>query len=155
MRSTILATVLAFSLAACGDDTASAKKAPAPAPAPAPAAPKQPEFKSDPKGTVCIACSIRTDGPACKKCKTTLKAEIAPVTPKTAASGDVGKSALAPLFACPKEGCTFTDARKGTCLKHGDTEMKVQWFGCAACGVNEPVAGKCAKCGSALVKTLK
>lgn len=153
MRSTILATVMAFALAGCGDDDKPAKKTSA-APAAAPAAKKEPEFKSDPKGNLCLACNLRTDGATCKKCKAVLKAEMPAPAPKSGPS-EVGKSAVAPLYACPKEGCTFTDARKGTCLKHSDTEMKVQWFSCAKCGVNEPTAGKCAKCDAELVKTLK
>jgi len=110
MRSTILATVMAFALAGCGDDDKPAKK--------------EPEFKSDPKGNLCLACNLRTDGATCKKCKAVLKAEMPAPAPRSGPS-EVGKSAVAPLFACPKEGCTFTDARKGTCLKHSDTEMKI------------------------------
>ena len=70
-------------------------------------------------------------------------------------SGPVGKTAVAASFACPKEGCTVTFPSKGACLKHADTQMKEQWFTCAKDSVKEPVAGKCAKCGADLTRTLQ
>lgn len=152
MRMWIAATVMALALAGCGKDEPAPK--PPPAAAATPPAPKQPEFKSDPKGNLCLACNLRTDGPKCKKCGTQLKAEMPAPMPRPA-TGEVGKSAVAPLYACPKEGCKWTDAKAGMCFTHKDIQMKVQWFSCAKCGVNEAAAGKCSKCGGDLVKTLK
>lgn len=71
------------------------------------------------------------------------------------ATGDVGKSAIAPVWACPEPGCKYTEAKKNTCLTHPQTTLKEQWFVCAKDSVNEPVPGKCSKCGAELSKTLK
>ena len=147
-----VAIVLALALAGCGE----AKKPPAEAqkPKPPPAAPKAPEVKSDPNGkNTCITCTLKTNDDLCPKCKAPLKVAAAPAGPKT--SGEVGKSAVAALFACPEAGCNFTDARKGTCLKHATVQMKEQWFVCEKCSKKEPLAGKCAGCGADLVRKLQ
>lgn len=151
MRLWILAAALVA--AGCGSETAPASSA-SPAAAPKPP-PKEPEVKSDPTGKhACIKCGIRTHEDSCPKCKAVLKAEAPPPAPPRP-PGEVGKSALSAVWACPKEGCTFTDPRRGTCFKHADTQLKEQWFVCAKCSVSEPVAGKCSKCGGALARTLK
>lgn len=128
---------------------------PAKASAPPPAAPKAPEVKSDPNGkNTCITCVLKTNEANCPKCKAPLKAAAAPPSaPKT--GHDVGKSAVSAVFACPEAGCTFTDARKGTCLKHATTQLKEQWFVCEKCSKKEPVAGKCAGCGADLARKLQ
>jgi hypothetical protein len=69
--------------------------------------------------------------------------------------GPVGKTAVAASFACPKEGCEVTFPSKGPCLKHGDTEMKEQWFVCEKDAMKEPEKGKCGKCGADLQRVLK
>jgi hypothetical protein len=147
-----IAFILALALAGCGES----KKPPLASTAPKPpvAAPKEPEIKSDPNGKYrCIACSIKTNETACPKCKTVLKAAEAPAAPKSTAA--VGKSAVSAVFACPEAGCSFTDARKGTCLKHSTVQLKEQWFVCEKCSKKEPVAGKCAGCGAELVRKLQ
>jgi hypothetical protein len=145
--------VALFALAVgCGDSA----KPPAPAPKPPPAAPmapKAPEVKSDPTGkNLCLTCGIKTNEDACPKCKAVLKAAPAPAAAKS--SGEVGKSQVGALWACPKEGCAYTEAKKNTCLKHGDTQLQEQWFVCEKDSVKEPVAGKCSKCGAALSRKL-
>jgi hypothetical protein len=129
---------------------------PAKASAPPPAAAKAPEVKSDPNGkNTCITCVLKTNEANCPKCKAPLKAAMAPATTAPKAHGEVVKSAVSAVFACPEAGCTFTDARKGTCLKHSTTQMKEQWFVCEKCSKKEPVAGKCAGCGADLARKLQ
>lgn len=147
-----VAIVLALALAGCGE----AKKEPAETakPKPPPAAPKAPEIKSDPTGkNTCIVCTLKTNEDNCPKCKASLRVAAAPAAPKP--SGDVGKSAVSAVFACPEDKCTFTDARKGTCLKHTTVQMKEQWFVCDKCSKKEPVAGKCAGCSADLTRKLQ
>ncbi len=146
-----VAFILALALAGCGES----KKAPVEAAKPKPpAAPKAPEVKSDPNGkNTCIVCTLKTNEDSCPKCKASLRAAAPAPAPKT--SGEVGKSAVSAVFACPEDKCTFTDARKGTCLKHTTVQMKEQWFVCEKCSKKEPVAGKCPGCGAALVRKLQ
>lgn len=153
------AFALVLSLAACGGSEDPKPKPPAKTPVkPAGSSTAAaPAVKSDPNGkNLCLACKIRTNDVKCPGCGTVLKAEIVG-TPATThkSSGAVGKSAVAALFACPKEGCTYTEAKKNTCLKHADTTLVEQWFTCAACSKKEPVAGKCAGCGADLKRTLQ
>jgi hypothetical protein len=75
--------------------------------------------------------------------------------PKKIGGEAVGKTSVAAVFACPKEGCSVTFPSKGACLKHADTQMKEQWFTCAKDSVKEPVAGKCPKCGTDLSRILQ
>ena len=148
-----VAILLALALAACGEkeSESSAKKTPPPAPAP-----KAPEIKSDPTGkNACVACGIKTNDSACPKCKTVLKAAIAAPTTAPKPAGEVGKSAVSAVYACPEDKCTFTDARKGTCLKHSTVQLKEQWFVCEKCAKKEPVAGKCAGCAAELTRKLQ
>ena len=153
MRTAACALVLA--LAACGgSEEPKAKPQAKPAAKPAGSA-AAPAVKSDPNGKhLCIACKIRTNDTKCPACGTVLKAETEGA-PAHKPSGAVGKSAVAALYACPKEGCTYTEAKKNTCLKHADTTLVEQWFTCAACSKKEPVAGKCAGCGADLKRTLQ
>jgi hypothetical protein len=146
----------AFSLAVligCGEKPEPEAKKPA---APPPATPKPPEIKSDPTGkNTCVKCALKTNEDVCPKCKTPLKAAVAPATstaPKTHA--EVGKSAVGGVYACPEPGCTFSEPKKGTCLKHTTTQMKEQWFVCEKCSKKEPLAGKCGGCGAELVRKL-
>jgi hypothetical protein len=122
-----------------------------------PAAPKAPEVKSDPNGkNTCITCTLKTNEANCPKCKAPLKVAAAPAatsTPKP--TGDVGKSTVSGLYACPEAGCTFAEPKKGTCIKHTTTQMKEQWFVCEKCSKKEPVAGKCAGCSADLVRKLQ
>ncbi len=151
MRNWCLAAALA--LAGCGKEEAPRAKAPAP-PAP-PTAPKPPEVKSDPAGkNLCLACQIRTNESACPKCKAVLKAPVADM-PKAAPSGDAGKSAVGAIWVCPKPGCKYWEAKKNTCLTHGDTQLKERWYVCAACKVEQPAEGKCSKCASDLKPELR
>src|SRR5687768_14351453 len=114
-----LALILSIAAAAgCGEAPAPPPAMKPPAPPPAPKA----EFKSDPNGkNTCIVCVLKTNDPNCPKCKAPLKAAMAPA-PAHKPSGDVGKSAISAVYACPE--CTFTDARKGTCLKHSTVQLK-------------------------------
>jgi hypothetical protein len=152
MRFVPVALALAL-LASCGKEPEPPKKT---APPPPPKA-MEPELKSDPTGkNLCLKCNFRTNDAACPKCKTVLKAAVEPEKPKTSTpAGEVGKSAVSAVYACPKEGCKFTDARKGKCLPHPDVDLKEQWFVCEKCSVKEPVAGKCSKCQSDLVRKLQ
>jgi hypothetical protein len=114
-----------------------------------------PEILGDPAGrNLCLQCGLKTNDKACPKCKTVLVAETAPAAPRTA-PGEVGKSNLAPTYACPREGCTFTSARKEKCLPHPDTDLKEVWYTCAQDGVRQTTPGKCAKCGGNLGRELK
>jgi len=155
MRKVALAL---FVLAAgCGDSKKSPVPVPVPKPPPAPTsilnAPKGPEIKSDPNGKyTCIVCTLKTNEETCPKCKAALKTSAAPAP--HAPSGVVGKSAMSAVFACPEAGCTFTDPRKGTCLKHSTVQMKELWYVCEKDAAKEPVAGKCSKCGAELQKKL-
>jgi hypothetical protein len=118
--------------------------------------PRAPEVKSDPNGKfTCLACNLKTSEANCPKCKAQVgqPAAAPPSTPKT--PGEVGKSAVAALFACPKPGCDVKFPSKGTCLKHSDTQMVEEHFACAKCAVKSPQAGKCEKCGEALKSTVK
>jgi hypothetical protein len=143
----------AVAVAGCGEKPA-APAAIKPPVAPPPA-PKAPEVKSDPNGkNTCITCTLKTNEANCPKCKAPLKVAAAPA-PAHKPSGDVGKSAISAVFACPEDKCTFTDARKGTCLKHSTTQLKEQWFVCEKCAKKEPVAGKCAGCSADLVRKLQ
>jgi hypothetical protein len=145
MRTWTLAAALA--LAGCGEGSS------APPPPPSTPAAKAVEVAREMSGKYpCVKCNLRTNEETCPQCKTPLAPKI-DEAPRSA--GEVGKSAVAPRWACPVEGCDFTDARKDKCLKHADTDLKEQWFACAACGVKEPVEGKCAKCGTALKRTLQ
>jgi hypothetical protein len=147
----------AASFAGCGEKPAeSAKPATIKPPVVAPPpAPKTADVKSDPNGkNTCITCTLKTNEANCPKCKAPLKAAAVPA-PAHKPSGDVGKSAISAVFACPEDKCTFTDARKGTCLKHATTQLKEQWFVCDKCGKKEPVAGKCAGCGADLARKLQ
>jgi len=116
----------------------------------------EPALKSDPAGkNLCLQCNFRTNDASCPKCKTVLRAAVEE-KPKTATpAGEVGKSAVSAVYACPKEGCKFTDARKGKCLPHPDVDLKEQWFVCDKCSVKEPVAGKCSKCQADLARKLQ
>lgn len=144
---------LSLALAACGESTPPAETAKTPPPAPA--APKAPEIKSDPNGkNTCITCLLKTNADACPKCKAPLKVAAAPPAAHKP-TGDVGKSAVSALFVCPEDKCTFTDARKGTCIKHATTQLKEQWFVCEKCSKKEPVAGKCGGCSADLVRKLQ
>jgi hypothetical protein len=148
----------AVGFAGCGEKPAeSAKpatiKPPVVAPPPAPKA----DVKSDPNGkNTCITCTLKTNEANCPKCKAPLKA-AAVAAPSTAPkpSGDVGKSTVSGLYACPEPGCTFAEPKKGTCIKHATTQLKEQWFVCDKCGKKEPVAGKCAGCGADLTRKLQ
>ena len=141
-------------VAGCGEKPAPPAAAKPPVPPPAPKA-ATPEYKSDPNGkNTCIVCTLKTNEANCPKCKAPLKAAAAPA-PAHKPSGDVGKSAVSAVFACPEDKCTFTDARKGTCLKHATTQLKEQWFVCEKCSKKEPVAGKCAGCGADLARKLQ
>ncbi len=159
MRAWIASVVLI--LAGCGSDAAPPpppKKAPSPkigtAPAAGKALAKEPEIQGDPAGKyLCLQCGLKTNEKACPKCKTVLAAD-APAAPKTA-PGEVGKSSLAPTYACPKEGCKFTSARKEKCLPHPDTDLKELWYVCAKDGVSQTTPGKCAKCGGDLARELR
>jgi len=143
----------AVAVAGCGEKPAPpppSKAAMAPPPAP-----KAPEVKSDPNGkNTCITCTLKTNEANCPKCKAPLKVAAAPA-PAHKPSGDVGKSAISAVFACPEDKCTFTDARKGTCLKHSTTQLKEQWFVCDKCSKKEPVTGKCPGCSADLVRKLQ
>jgi hypothetical protein len=148
-----VAILLALALAACGEKEPEpvVKKTPPPAP-------KAPEIKSDPAGkNTCVACGIKTNDSACPKCKTVLKAPATTASPAAAPkpAGEAGKSAISAVYACPEDKCTFTDARKGTCLKHATVQLKEQWFVCEKCAKKEPVAGKCAGCGAELARKLQ
>ena len=59
------------------------------------------------------------------------------------------------MYACPESGCTFSEPKKGTCIKHSDVQMKEQWFVCEKCSKKEPAAGKCAGCGADLARKLQ
>lgn len=154
MKAWTLAVALALCSAGCGSGEPPEKTVPkASATAGKPAEPVPPPVKSDPAGkNVCMKCKIRTNDDSCPGCKTLLKAAATPPTPRS--TGEVGKSAVAPGYACPKTGCKFTSARKETCLSHGDTMLQELWFVCSKCGVSEPRAGKC-KCGAELARTLR
>ncbi len=153
MRLVSAALTLAL-LAACGKEPdKQTSQAPAPPP---PVKPAEPALKSDPAGkNLCLQCNFRTNEASCPKCKTVLKAPVEEKPKSSAPPGEVGKSSVAALYACPKEGCTFTDARKGRCLPHPDVDLKEQWFVCEKCPAKEPVAGKCAKCQGALSRKLQ
>jgi len=152
MRTACAAAFL-LGVLGCGAEPPPPKKSPATAPVAA--APKAAAVKNDPSGKyACIQCNIRTNEATCPGCKTPLAAApAAPAAPKT--GGEVGKSTTAPRFACPKADCEFKDARKGTCIKHSDTQMIEEWFACQACSVKQPEPGKCGKCGAALKSTVK
>ncbi len=159
MRAWTLSFVLIA--AGCGGDSAPPASAPKPgAPAakapPAAGAPalKEPALRGDPAGKyLCLQCGLKTNEKACPQCKTVLASDAA-AAPKSA-PGDVGKSNLAPTYACPKDGCTFTSARKEKCLPHPDTDLKELWFACAKDGVSQTSPGKCGKCGGALARDLR
>ena len=113
-------------------------------------------IKSDPTGkNQCIKCNLKTNDDKCPKCGTVLKAANKPSSaPQPAKSGaTVGKSTTSAVYACPE--CPFTDPRGGTCIKHTEIKLKLQYFVCAKCSVKEAVAGKCSKCGTELKKTLE
>lgn len=153
MRIPACALILALA-AGCGGSEEPKPKPAANKPAAKPAAAPAAAVKSDPDGKhLCITCKIRTNDAKCPGCGAVLKADTTAHAPK--ASGAVGKSAVAALYACPKEGCTYTEAKKNTCLKHGDTQLVEQWFVCQACSKKEPAAGKCAGCGNELKRTLQ
>ena len=156
MRIAVASLVLALAVG-CGGSEDPAPKAPSKPPAkPAGTASTAPakSVKSDPDGKhLCISCKIRTNDSKCPGCGTVLKADTTVHAPKS--SGTVGKSAVGGLFACPKEGCPYTEPKKNTCLTHADTTLKEQWFVCSACSKKEPAAGKCAGCGSDLKRTLQ
>lgn len=145
--------VLALALtASCGKEPEKAVKPPPVAPP----KPVEPALKSDPSGkNLCLACNFRTNDASCPKCKTVLRAPVEEKPKTSAPAGEVGKSAVSPVYACPKEGCKFTDARKGKCLPHPEIDLKEQWFVCDKCSVKEPVAGKCSKCQAALSRKLQ
>jgi hypothetical protein len=131
MRNLACAASLALALVAC--DIKTAKPQP-------PAPPAKPPVMEAPK-------PVMAPPPAATK---------PPVEAPKKISGDtVGKTSVAAVFACPKEGCSITFPSKGPCLKHADTPMKEQWFVCAKDSVKEPVAGKCPKCGADLARTLQ
>jgi len=159
MKAWTLALVLV--LAGCGSDTSPSSKSPKTGtpgaktalPPHLPAA-KEPVIQGDPAAKyLCLQCGLRTNDKACPKCKTVLAADTAPA-PKTA-PGDVGKSNLAPTYACPKEGCKYTSARKEKCLKHEDTDLKEVWYTCAKDAAGQTAPGKCAKCGGDLARELR
>jgi hypothetical protein len=147
--------LLALALvASCGKEPS--KPPPKPPTPPAPVKPAEPALKSDPNGkNLCLACNFRTNDAACPKCKTVLKAAMEEKPKTSAPTGEVGKSAVSAVYACPKEGCKFTDARKGKCLPHPDVDLKEQWFVCDKCSVKEPLAGKCSKCQADLARKLQ
>jgi hypothetical protein len=145
---------LAIILAAMGCGSDSAPPPPSPAKPKSPAI-KEPEIQGDPAGkNLCLQCGLKTNDKACPKCKTVLVAETSPTAPKSA-PGDVGKSNLAPTYACPKEGCKFTSARKEKCLPHPDTDLKEAWYVCAKDGVSQTSPGKCGKCSGDLARELR
>ncbi len=151
MRIAPVLSALAL-VASCGREP----EKPVMKPPPAQAKPVEPELKSDPAGkNLCLKCNFRTNEASCPKCKTVLKAAIDEKPRTSAPPGEVGKSAVSAVYACPKEGCTFTDARKGKCLPHPDVDLKEQWFVCGKCSVKEPVAGKCSKCQADLARKLQ
>jgi hypothetical protein len=152
MRKVALALVL-LAAAGCGEKKPTTVTVPK-AVAAAPPTSKPAEIKSDPNGKyTCITCTLKTNQETCPKCKAPLKVSAAPA-PAHAPSGMVGKSQMSAVYACPEAGCTFTDPRKGTCLKHSTVQMKEQWFVCEKDSAKEPIPGKCAKCGAELQKKL-
>ena len=157
MRMPVGALVLALAAGCGGSEEPKAKPLAKPSAKPAASSSAEPAkaaVKSDPNGKhLCISCKIRTNDTKCPGCGTVLKAETQAAAHKP--SGAVGKSAVAALYACPKEGCTYTEAKKNTCLKHADTTLVEQWFVCAACSKKEPAAGKCPGCGAELKRTLQ
>jgi hypothetical protein len=152
MKRWWLAAVLA--LCACGKEDARAPKAP-PAPPPAAAPAPKPAVKSDPAGkNLCLSCQIRTNDATCPGCKAVLKAPVAEEKPK-AAPGEVGKSVVAAVYACPVDGCKITFPSKNVCAVHKDKDLKLQLFVCGACKVEAAQAGKCAQCGADLKRELR
>jgi hypothetical protein len=81
--------------------------------------------------------------------------EKVPAPPVKKEYGKAGESAVGVSYACPVEGCTFTSAAPGTCLKHGETKLKQQWFVCPKCADLSVQKGKCKKCGVELKRILK
>jgi hypothetical protein len=156
MRAWTLALLL--TAAGCGSDAAPPPPADSkakPKAAPIRIADKEPAVQGDPAGkNLCLACGLKTNDKACPKCKTVLVADAAPAAPRTT-PGEVGKSNLAPTYACPKEGCKFTSARKEKCLPHPDIDLKEVWYACAKDGVSQTAPGKCAKCGGDLARELR
>ncbi len=151
-----LVVVLAVLLAGCGKPE---DPAPSATPKPKPSAAATPKPESTTGKYSCLDCKLKTDAESCPKCHKSLVSAPttapAPTAAPTTGHSTPGKTAVAGSYACPVEGCTYTDPRAGTCLKHGDTKLKELWFDCAACATHEVAPGKCGKCGKDLARTLK
>ena len=118
-------------IAGCGDDSSSDNTAENNKPEPKKEEPKKEEPKKDP---------VKNTDPT-----------------KDPEFGKAGESKMAPTYACPEDGCTFTDpaGEDKTCIKHGSTKLKELWYTCDKCSKEDVKQGKCEGCGGDLKRTLK
>ena len=154
MKHLLTTLAIAATLVSCGKSDDSSAPKPPPKRSTALMAEDMDTGSSSKGANLCLKCNSRTDADTCPSCGETLKAKT--TAPKTSHDpGVVGKTAVAPMWVCPKAKCDVSFPTEVKCAKHKDTLLVEQWYTCSKCSSEEPLPGKCGGCGMALKPTIE